>query len=155
MDYVSFLRKHLGKETVLLPFSAGILSNQEGKVLLQKRSDTETWGLPGGCMEIGESSIQTLKREFMEETGLRIEPLRLLNVYTDYLQVYPNGDQAQTIGFVYEVKTTDEISPDFQNSETLTLSYFSCEEIARINIFNPQHELMIQEFFEQSFKMGW
>ncbi|HYF67962.1 MAG TPA: NUDIX hydrolase [Ohtaekwangia sp.] len=36
------------------------------------------WAMPGGGMEFGESLAETLKREFLEETGLRVEVGRFL-----------------------------------------------------------------------------
>lgn len=36
--------------------------------------------LPGGAVEAGETPEQALRREFMEEGSLRIEPIRLLHV---------------------------------------------------------------------------
>ena len=53
------------------------------RVLLQRRDDTGHWGLPGGAVEPGESVRQALIREVREETGLEVEPLRLIGVYSD------------------------------------------------------------------------
>lgn len=43
-------------------------------------------------MELGESSVDTIIREFYEETGILVEPVKLLNVYTNFETVFPNGD---------------------------------------------------------------
>lgn len=53
----------------------------EGNRVLMTRSrfiDREFVNFPGGGVELGESPAQALKREFHEETGLAIEPLRVL-----------------------------------------------------------------------------
>jgi hydrolase, NUDIX family len=47
MDYIQNIRKKVGKDKIILNFTCGIL-NQSGKILLQKRADKGTWGLPGG-----------------------------------------------------------------------------------------------------------
>ena len=47
MDYIQNIRKKVGKDKIILNFTCGILS-QSGKILLQKRADKGTWGLPGG-----------------------------------------------------------------------------------------------------------
>ena len=53
-----------------------------GKVLLERRTDNDFWGLPGGAVEVGESVEQAVKREVMEETALRVESIRFAPVST-------------------------------------------------------------------------
>ena len=53
------------------------------KVLLVRRSNEpskDMWGLPGGVVELGERVEDAIVREVEEETGIRVEPLRLLTV---------------------------------------------------------------------------
>ena len=53
----------------------------EGSQVLLTRSrfiDREFVNFPGGGMELGEAPVAALKREFVEETGLEIEPVRVL-----------------------------------------------------------------------------
>ncbi|TWT10412.1 MULTISPECIES: NUDIX domain-containing protein [unclassified Streptococcus] len=155
-DYISFIRSKVGHDKVFLNFSVGILTDQAGRILLQKRSDfVGTWSLLGGCWELGESSIDALKREFMEESGIEIDVLELLNVYTNYEENYPNGDVAQTVGFLYRVKAVKDFDiTGFTNEETLALNFFSEKDLSQIKIISPQQELMIKEYFTNSFGLG-
>jgi 8-oxo-dGTP pyrophosphatase MutT (NUDIX family) len=79
---------------------------EEGRVLLQRRDDTGRWGLPGGGVEPGESVRQALIREVREETGLEVEPLRLIGVYSDPLHhqivTYPDGNVVHYVSSVFE-----------------------------------------------------
>ena len=79
MNYIQNIRKKVGKDKIILNFTCGILS-QSGKILLQKRADKGTWGLPGGALELGESALEALVREFYEETGVEVRVEKLLNV---------------------------------------------------------------------------
>lgn len=54
----------------------------DGQLLLQRRLDDGTWCLPGGYTEANESPAETAVRETREETGLVVEPLELVDVYT-------------------------------------------------------------------------
>jgi mutator protein MutT len=54
------------------------------EVLLVKRAAEPmagAWSLPGGRLEVGETVEQAVVREAREETGLEVEPRRLLGVY--------------------------------------------------------------------------
>ncbi|MBI3084195.1 MAG: NUDIX domain-containing protein, partial [candidate division NC10 bacterium] len=92
------------KATELRPGVAAIISNGEGKILLQRRSDNGLWGLPGGSVEIGESGRDAIIREVQEETGLTVEVVRLIGVYSDpKVQVvrYPDGNVVHYISSLF------------------------------------------------------
>ena len=154
-DYISFIRSKVGQEKIFLNFAGGILTDDSGRILLQKRSDTQSWGIPGGCLELGESSVDALKREFWEETGIKVEPVRLLNVYTNCPTRYPNGDETQSVIFLYEVRALGDFDVTFTvNDETLALQFFSPEELAEVDFAFDRHRLMIEEYLSDSFAMG-
>lgn len=62
----------------------GVAVVQDGRILLVPHYDTDAgpiqWCVPGGRLEPGESLEHAAKREFEEETGLRVESRRLLDV---------------------------------------------------------------------------
>lgn len=60
-----------------------IVRSDSGRILLEKRSDCGWWGLPGGRIEPGESVEQAAIRKVKEETGLDVEIIRLLGVYSE------------------------------------------------------------------------
>jgi 8-oxo-dGTP pyrophosphatase MutT (NUDIX family) len=53
---------------------------QDGQVLLVRAPKTflGVVGFPGGGIEPGEAPLDALRREFTEETGLAVEPVRVL-----------------------------------------------------------------------------
>ena len=55
----------------------------EGRVVLARRRDTGTWGLPGGVVRLGERVAEAAARELLEETGYRVRQVtRLVGVYS-------------------------------------------------------------------------
>ena len=60
--------------------ASGALIDKAGAVLLQERADTGDWGFPGGYMDYGETFAQTLVREFKEDAGLMVAPVKLLQL---------------------------------------------------------------------------
>jgi 8-oxo-dGTP diphosphatase len=59
---------------------------EKGKIVLVKRKNPPYkgfWALPGGFVEYGETVEDAVKREVREETGLGVEILKLVGVYSD------------------------------------------------------------------------
>ncbi len=57
----------------------GVLRRGEKVLLTRSRFiDREFVNFPGGGVELGEGPIEALRREYVEETGLAIEPVRVL-----------------------------------------------------------------------------
>jgi ADP-ribose pyrophosphatase YjhB (NUDIX family) len=58
-----------------------VIKDGQGRLLLIKRGHEPgagLWSLPGGRIEAGETDAEALVREMLEETGLQVEPGRLL-----------------------------------------------------------------------------
>lgn len=83
---------------------------RDGRVLLQRRDDNGLWGFPGGGVEPGESLAVAVRREVEEETGLLVEPVRVIGVYSspDLHQVmtYPDGAVVHYISTALECVIT-------------------------------------------------
>ena len=94
-DYIKEIRELIGSRPFILVGSAVLVFNRDYEVLLQLRTDTGRWGIPGGAMEPGESFEETARRELFEETGLNLKRLRFLDVAAgeEYYFQYPNGDE--------------------------------------------------------------
>ncbi len=102
MDYIGDLRKLIGTRPIIMVGANVILINEKGEMLLHHRRDMDSWGLPGGAMELGESLEENARREVYEEVGLTCGKLELFNVYSgaDLYHKYPDGNE------VYNVTTT-------------------------------------------------
>lgn len=105
------------------------LIRQDGKVLLMKKGRgpyNGMYDLPGGGVEFGETPLQTLRREFLEETGLVVEPVQLLAAVSNRLQFVNSSLEVEDLhhlGILYtvELAPTEVLSqvmggPDGQDS---------------------------------------
>jgi 8-oxo-dGTP diphosphatase len=81
-----------------------VVSDDRNRVLLMRRNDEGTWGLPGGGLEAGETWEQAARRECREETGWDIQLEGLLGVYSDpatQIHRYPDGRTVHFVGAVF------------------------------------------------------
>ena len=64
--------------------AAAVVMNSDGKVLLLNHllRPYSGWGLPGGFVTAKEQAEDAIKRELLEETGIRIENVEMFRVRT-------------------------------------------------------------------------
>lgn len=107
MSYIMDLRKVVGHRPLLQVGASVIVVDKNGRILLQLRSDNNTWGYAGGSVEIDEKVEDAAKRELYEETGLIAKELTLLGVFSgkEMHNIYPNGDEVSNVDIVYICKS--------------------------------------------------
>ncbi len=132
MDYIRFIRKHVGQQEIFMNFAGGWIENSNG-ILLERRRDSGEWGLIGGAMELGESAKDTAQREIFEETGLHAEIGELVGVYTKYRSVYANGDKLQTIVLTFYATVDESLAPKASN-ESFEVTYFPRDHVPELGI---------------------
>lgn len=75
----------------------GVMILRDNKILLGKRHENPekassmlngagTWTMPGGKLEFGESFEQGIKREAMEETGIKLNNVQVICVNNDIIE---------------------------------------------------------------------
>ncbi len=100
----------IGTRPVNLAGAAGLIQNGQGEVLLLRRVGASTWGLVTGLSELGEALEDTLKREALEEAGLRVGAVELLELLspTELAQV-ANGDGYQALRKIHPKGTIEGV----------------------------------------------
>ncbi|MQS06111.1 NUDIX domain-containing protein [Streptomyces alkaliphilus] len=78
----------------LVVAASAVVTDDRGRILLQRRRDSGLWALPGGGMEMTDSLPGTAVREVREETGLEVEITGLVGTYTDprHVIAYSDGE---------------------------------------------------------------
>ena len=147
MDYVKYIRKKVGHDSINLTGVNVLIINENNQILLQKRGTFPyKWGLIGGITELGESLEDTAVREAKEETGLDINELTILGTTSgeDCFIEFPHGDKAFFITIGYVCKNySGELSID--NFETKDLCFFSYNELPE-NI-PRSHKVFIEQYY--------
>ena len=150
MEYYKYLRTYVGHKPIILPGSVVIILNDQNEVLLQKRHDGY-WGLPGGLMDLGESFEEVAKREIFEETGLIVENLQLLNVFSgsEYYLKVSNGDELYSVTAVFYTRdVSGDMNIDY--SESVKVQYFSINNLP--NELTDEYKGFIEQYFEMYLK---
>lgn len=146
-SYIEWIRGHVGHTKIPLVGACACIEDEQGRLLWQKRQDFGWWGLPGGLIEIGETIEECVVREVFEETGLRVKPTRLVGVYSspDYDVIYPNGDQAQLVGYCYACRIIGG-KLRIANHETLEYEWFTQADAPQSGSLYPD---MVHDFYER------
>ncbi len=144
MDYIKWIRSKVGHEKIILNYATIVVTNSKGEILLQKRSDNNMWGLPGGALELGESFEEAAHREVLEETGYMVEIRSMIGVFSKYFHRYPNGDEAQTISVAYEASIIEDEMQVETDCETLGLKFIDPKKVPKL--FNKKYNDIIDMY---------
>lgn len=134
MSYISELRKYVGHQPIINIGATIIVMNDKNEILLNLRSDTGTWGIIGGGMELGESLEETAARALCEEAGLKAERFELIDILSgrELFFRYPNGDETYTVIALYKAVGVSGV-PRVNDGESRCLKYFSVNELPELD----------------------
>jgi len=127
------MRKKVGHDPIIYAGATVLVFNEKGELLLNLRSDTGDWGIPGGGKELGETLEECAVRELKEETDLDADALELVNVLSggDYGFTYPNGDAVDCIIALYRVRNySGRLS--INDGESAELRFFPLEGLPEL-----------------------
>ncbi len=129
-NYIMDLRSLVGHRPLLQCAASVIVENEQGEVLLGKRTDNHKWGYSGGSIELGETVEECAKRELLEEMGLAAEELEffMINSGEETHYIYPNGDEVYNVEIVYLCRHWHGV-PHPQEEEMSELRFFKVQEI--------------------------
>jgi 8-oxo-dGTP pyrophosphatase MutT (NUDIX family) len=141
------MRAKIGHSLLMLQSVTVILFDQDGRVLLARDGESGLWMTIGGAIEPDEVPADAAVREFWEETGLMIEPVRLLGVLggPQFRITYPNGDVVSYVVTLFEGQLlSGEARPD--GSEAVALRFVSRDEVADLRMAVWTKELVLYAF---------
>ena len=130
MGYIEDLRGLVGHRPLLLTGVGVAVINHEGEILLQKGFDG-VWGIPGGFMELGESTEEAGRREVFEETGIKIGNLELVTVISGdkHFRKLSNGDEYYSVTIIYVTREIVGGKLEADGVETMEVKFFGMTEL--------------------------
>ena len=130
---------------IRLGCTAAVFDN-DGRILLTKRSDNGQWCLPGGAVDPGETVAEACEREVLEETGLQVRVKRLVGIYShsDQLVVYPDGNKVQVVALHFEVEVTGGTAG--LSDEVSDFGYFARGEMEGLEFLGRHRERVLDTY---------
>lgn len=147
-NYIMDLRKVVGHAPLLQAAASIIIENENGQVLLEKRTDNHQWGYAGGSIELGETVEEAAKRELFEEMGLVADEMELfyINSGEETHYIYPKGDEVYNVEIIYICRKYHGTIKR-QEEEVEELKFFDVDDIPE-DISDP-----IRPVFREYIKM--
>ena len=155
MSIVKFYRNdpNAPKTTMPAHLGANAIITCKGKLLLEKRRDSNTWGLVGGGVKKTETELQAIAREIYEELGLRIpkEKFCKLAVYGEpgRIAAFRDGSIWRMVIVVFGLELEEQ--PQMKiSAESRDLRFFSKEELKDIEIVVTHSDIVEDWFINRS-----
>ena len=152
MSIVKFYRgdpKNAPKTTQRAHLGANAIITYGGKLLLEKRRDSDTWGLVGGGVKNYEEPIDAMAREVREELGIRIpkDKFRKIAVYGEpgRIAAYCDGSVWRMVIVVLALELEQEPQITI-SAESRDMRFFSKEELKNIEIVIT-HSDIVEDWF--------
>ena len=151
MGYIMDLRKYVGHDPLIGVGATTLVFNDKNEVLLNLRTDTNTWGIPGGSMELYETIEETAIRELKEETNICADELELVTVLSgkEFYFEYPNGDKMYTVIVLFKVLNYNG-SLKVSDGESKALKFFSLSNLPRME---SRAEKIMQKIIDKTIKI--
>ncbi|MBW5484060.1 NUDIX domain-containing protein [Streptomyces bambusae] len=137
------------KANSIVPAVTAFVVNDAGAVLMERRSDNGRWGMPGGVQEIGENIAGTVVREVREETGITVEVIGLVGIFTDpgHVIAFADGEVRQEFSLCFRARPVGgkiEVS-----SESLEVRWVPRSEVDYLDM-SPTTRRRLEEGFRES-----
>jgi len=151
MSIVTFYRGHPNPPKTTMParLGANAIITCKGKLLLEKRRDSDIWGLVGGGVKKFETEEQAMAREVYEELGIRISKDRFkkLAVYGEpgRIAAYRDGSIWRMVIVVFGLDLEEEPNMTI-SSESKDLRFFSKDELKDIEVVIT-HSDIVEDWF--------
>ncbi|MBB5155203.1 NUDIX hydrolase [Saccharopolyspora phatthalungensis] len=121
--------------------------DDQGRILMIRRTDNDYYAVPGGQLELGETLAQAAVREVDEETGIEIEVTGVIGLYSNprHVIAYDDGEVRQEFSICFRARP---IGGELRtSSESKEVHWVEPELLAGLNI-HPSIRLRLQHALE-------
>ncbi|WP_410604026.1 NUDIX hydrolase [Amycolatopsis sp. lyj-90] len=85
---------------------SAFIQDEEGRILMIRRTDNDLYSIPGGQLELGETLSQAAVREIREETGIECEVTGVVGLYSNpsHVIAYDDGEVRQEFSICFRAR---------------------------------------------------
>ncbi|GAA0216669.1 NUDIX domain-containing protein [Saccharothrix mutabilis subsp. mutabilis] len=134
------------KATNIVVAVTAFVQDEQGRLLMIRRTDNDLYSIPGGAQDVGETIGHTVVREVKEETGIDVEPTDVIGIYSDPAHViaYTDGEVRQEFSICFRARL---IGGKLRTSnESSEVHWVAQEDLATLRI-HPSIRLRIEHGF--------
>ena len=153
MSIVKFYRgdPNAPKPTMGAHLGSNAIITCKGRLLLEKRRDSDVWGLVGGGVKNYETEVQAMQREVKEELGIRVpqDRFRRLRSYGEpgRIAAYCDGSIWRMVIVLFALELESEPAMSL-SAESREVRFFSKEELKDIDIV-VTHSDIVEDWFRK------
>lgn len=120
---------------------SGVLVDDRRLLMVeQSRRDERYWLLPGGGVIFGETLSEALRREFLEELGLRVAVDRLLAIVES---ISPDPAYAKhVVHMMFAVSAAKEVPPVPRDEAVLAVAFLDEVQLRNVDVRPPINEFL-------------
>ena len=131
----------------LVVAASAVVADEDGRILVHRRSDNGLWALPGGGMDTGESIGECVAREVLEETGYTVEPGYVIGVYSDPAHVFAYDDGEVRQEFSVCIACTVTGGALAVSDESFEVRWMDSPQLAAVDM-HPRIRVRITDYLE-------
>ncbi|MEV7550648.1 NUDIX domain-containing protein [Amycolatopsis sp. NPDC089917] len=101
---------------------SAFIQDDEGRILMIRRTDNDLYAIPGGQLELGETLAQAAVREVREETGIECEVTGVIGLYSNpnHVIAYDDGEVRQEFSICFRaIHTAGDLRTSDESKEVL------------------------------------
>ncbi|GGU47611.1 NUDIX hydrolase [Lentzea flava] len=135
------------KATNIVVAVSAFVQDEHGRLLMIRRTDNDLYSIPGGAQDVGETIGHAVIREVKEETGIDVEPIDIIGVYSDpkHVIAYTDGEVRQQFSICFRAQP---VGGNLRTSdESSEVHWVSRAQLAALNI-HPSIRLRIDHGLE-------
>ena len=129
-EFILALRERIGHDQLWLPGVSVVVIDEDGRLLLGRRTDNDQWAVISGIPEPGEQPGAAAVRECLEETGVAIELLGLTHVGAGAPKTFANGDRCVFMDIDFVARPAEGAGPArVADDESTEVGWFAPGEL--------------------------